>query len=194
ESAATAFDRPGARARRARVPSTGQLERMRVRVRRLVADIDYFLAAPLGWRDGAVVVWAGMRGAVTVAAAQTLPEDTPSRPLLVLTAFLVAISSLLLQGGTLPRLVRAVGAAGARPADGTDDRAAVADLLESAAATVPDRTDPDRPLAVVRAQRLALLDARDDGTHSSAALAAALAVLDAEQISLELRSAGGAAG
>ena len=47
-----------------------------------------------------------MRGAVTVAAAQTLPPETPGRSLLVLVAFLVAVGSLLLQGGTLGRLVR----------------------------------------------------------------------------------------
>ena len=182
--AASAFDRPGARPHRRRPePSPGQLERMRTRVRRAVADIDFFLAAPLGWRDGAVVVWAGMRGAVTVAAAQTLPEDTPSRSLLVLAAFLVAIASLLLQGGSLPRLVRALGEAGT--GDPEADRAAVQQLVDRAAAAAA----PGDALAVVRAQRQALLDARDDGAYGSAALTAALAVLDAEQISLELQGA-----
>ena len=188
ETAATAFDRPGARPHRRRpVPSAGQLERMRTRVRRLVADIDFFLAAPLGWRDGAVVVWAGMRGAVTVAAAQTLPEDTPNRSLLVLAAFLVAIASLLLQGASLPRLVRALGEADRGAGDPERERAAVQELLDRTAAPAAD--DPDDRLAVVRAQRQALLAARDDGTYSAAALTAALAVLDAEQISLELREA-----
>ncbi|XGU18297.1 hypothetical protein ACETU7_20615 [Rhodococcus sp. 3Y1] len=41
------------------------MERFKVRVRRTVADIDYYLAAPLGWREGTIVIWAGMRGAVT---------------------------------------------------------------------------------------------------------------------------------
>ena len=40
----------------------------------------------MGWREGVVFVWAGMRGAVTLAAAQTLPLDTPNRSLLVLIA------------------------------------------------------------------------------------------------------------
>jgi len=204
-TAATAFDRPGARPRRRPTPSAGQLERMRTRVRRLVADIDFFLAAPLGWRDGAVVVWAGMRGAVTVAAAQTIPEDAPSRSLLVLVAFLVAIASLLLQGGTLPRLVRVLGAAPGEPGRAAaDERTALHELLERTAAEAtaahraaaddraPGAADDDEKalgVAVVTAQRLALLDARDDGTYSAGALNAALAVLDAEQISLELRGA-----
>ena len=40
---------------------------------------------------------------------------------------------------------------------------------------------------MIDAQRNALLDARDDGTFSAATLSAALEVLDAEQISLELQ-------
>ncbi|NUK82602.1 cation:proton antiporter, partial [Streptomyces lunaelactis] len=82
------------------------VERFRTVWRRRVADIDYFLAQPLGWREGTIVVWAGMRGVVTLAAAQTLPAETPSRSLLVFIAFLVAVGSLLVQGGSLPWLVR----------------------------------------------------------------------------------------
>ena len=102
---------PGERRSRRRAPSANQMERFKVRVRRTVADIDYYLAAPLGWREGTIVIWAGMRGAVTLAAAQTLPEDTPSRSLLILVAFLVAAGSLILQGGTLKRVVVATGPA-----------------------------------------------------------------------------------
>ncbi|MFI8592957.1 cation:proton antiporter [Microbacterium sp. NPDC078428] len=86
--------------------------RARRRVRRALADLDYFEASPLGWRHGTIIVWAGMRGAVTLAAAQTLPRDTPSRALLVLVAFLVAAGTLLLQGGTLAWLTRVLGLGG----------------------------------------------------------------------------------
>ena len=40
-----------------------------------------------GWKHGTVIVWAGMRGVVTLAAAQTLPAETPERALLVFVAF-----------------------------------------------------------------------------------------------------------
>ncbi|KQV06837.1 cation:proton antiporter [Leifsonia sp. Root112D2] len=87
-------------------PSPRRLEMLRIRVRRSIADIDYLVAAPLGWREGGVLVWAGMRGAVTLAAAQTLPfGETPHRALLILIAFTVAAASLLLQGGTLSAFV-----------------------------------------------------------------------------------------
>jgi CPA1 family monovalent cation:H+ antiporter len=95
-----------------RPPSEARLKRFRTRLRRRVADLDYFVAVPLGWREGTVIVWAGMRGAVTLAAAQTLPADTPVRSLLVLTAFMVAAISLIGQGGSLPWLVRMVKPAG----------------------------------------------------------------------------------
>jgi len=84
-------------------------ERRVARSRRRQADRAYFDGAPLTWKHSTVVVWAGMRGAVTLAAAQTLPAQTPHRKLLLLVAFLVAAGSLLLQGLTLPGLVRVLG-------------------------------------------------------------------------------------
>jgi CPA1 family monovalent cation:H+ antiporter len=47
-----------------------------------------------------------MRGVVTLAAAQTLPADLPYRPQLILIAFTVAIVTLVVQGGTLPALIK----------------------------------------------------------------------------------------
>jgi CPA1 family monovalent cation:H+ antiporter len=179
---------------RGRPPSANRLERARARVRRTAADIDHFLAQPLDWRDGTVVVWAGMRGAVTLAAAQTLPDDAPSRSLLVLVAFLVAAASLLLQGSTLPLLVRALRPARADAAVEDDERARLAALLADASggpAFPMDRQQSDERkatmLTVIAAQRQALLDARDDGLFGAEALTNALAVLDADQISLELK-------
>ncbi len=59
-----------------------------------------------GWRVSLVVSWAGMRGVVTLAAAFLLPADTPQRGLLTLAAFVVVAGTLLLQGLSLPWLVR----------------------------------------------------------------------------------------
>jgi CPA1 family monovalent cation:H+ antiporter len=91
-----------------RPTSERQLNQFARRVTQGLADVKYFLRQPLGWREGTAVVWAGMRGAVTVAAAQTLPEDTPLRSTLVLVAFAVAALSLLVQGGTIGPLLRAI--------------------------------------------------------------------------------------
>ncbi|OMG09167.1 cation:proton antiporter [Actinomyces naeslundii] len=109
--------------------------RISSRVRRRGADLDYFAADPLRSREGAVIVWAGMRGAITLAAAQTLPTTAPHRPFLLLVAMLVAAGSLTLQGLTLPALVRLSRPAMAGSAD-EEERAAVISLLVNAARDV----------------------------------------------------------
>ena len=81
-------------------------------VNQRLADLDYLAAEAFGWREGVVLVWAGMRGAVTVAAAQTLPSGTEHRSLLVLAAALVAVGTLLVQGGTLGWLAKRLGLTG----------------------------------------------------------------------------------
>ena len=158
------------------------LERFRTRVRRRIADIDYFLAEPLGWREGTVVVWAGMRGAITLAAAQTLPEDAPQRSLLILIAFLVAAGSLVIQGGTLPRVVALVKPAPER--EDPEERGRLRELLIAAL-----EGTSDEPIAKLDAQRRAILELRDEGIFSANALNRELALLDARQIGLELRDA-----
>lgn len=90
----------------------GSWQRM---VNQRLADLDYLAAEAFGWREGVVLVWAGMRGAVTVAAAQTLPSETPNRSLLILAAALVAVGTLLVQGGTIGWLVRRLRLTGHAP-------------------------------------------------------------------------------
>ncbi|GAA5165481.1 MULTISPECIES: cation:proton antiporter [Amycolatopsis] len=94
----------GARLRRL---SPRRLRRFRERLDRMAADIEFRLTETLGWRGGVVLGWAGMRGAITLAAAQTLPAATPGRAQLVLIAYVVAITTLLAQGLTLPAVIRA---------------------------------------------------------------------------------------
>ena len=194
------------------------LERFQVDIRRRLADIDYFLAEPLGWREGTILVWAGMRGVVTLAAAQTLPEATPHRALLIFVAFLVAAFSLVLQGGSLPWLVRLIRPAGINHAAMDEERIRLRTLLTEATdqamsqhgddvtvkqfrerlKQVNTGTEGNGEVAVgevyrrvrfdiIKAQREALLTARDDGSFSAGPLSAALNALDAEQISMDLR-------
>ena len=61
------------------------------------------------WRQRAVISWTGMRGVVTLAAAAAVPEDFPDRDVLQLLAYAVTIGTLLLQGLSLPWLIRALG-------------------------------------------------------------------------------------
>ena len=186
-----------------RRPSARDLDRFAVRVTRALADIAYFLREPLGWREGTAVVWAGMRGAVTVAAAQTLPDDTPQRSTLVLVAFVVAALSLLLQGATIGPLLRLVTPTldpHALDEQADADRTRINELLRARTEAVPQPALPEAAprrerfdaaksyrLAVLAAQRSALLDARDDGTFDADVLADELATLDADEIAIHLR-------
>ncbi|MBB4687487.1 Na+/H+ antiporter [Amycolatopsis jiangsuensis] len=61
---------------------------------------------PTSWRSLAVVSWTGMRGVVTIAAASGVPENTPGRAEIQLFAFTVAVGTVLIQGLTLPPLIR----------------------------------------------------------------------------------------
>ncbi|WP_115727796.1 cation:proton antiporter [Actinomyces culturomici] len=224
-----------------------RLERVWRKQRRRGNDLAYVSREPLGPREGAVVVWAGMRGAVTLAAAQTLPLSAPARAFLLLIALLVAAGSLAIQGLTLPLLIRLVkpltaedshddaerdrllallgstlkesalaqamsersGAprftrigssmalTRAHPHDGDEAVAAPSaresgegetlegEVLEEG--SLPPLTESEIKLLAIEAireQREALMEARDEGVFSSAALEHALERLDHEEIML----------
>ncbi|WP_456698461.1 cation:proton antiporter [Aeromicrobium sp. P5_D10] len=89
--------------------SERRLQRIHQMVTRREADMRFYEEERLDRRSGIVLVWAGMRGSVTLAAAQTLPTEFEQRELLILVAFTVAVASLLLQGGTLAWVVRGLG-------------------------------------------------------------------------------------
>ncbi|PPF71334.1 sodium:proton antiporter [Clavibacter michiganensis] len=102
-------------------------ERAAARIlRRRGADLRALRSQGLGWRGGLVLGWAGMRGVVTLAAAQSLPSETPYRAQLVLIAFTVAIGSLLVNGGTLPTVIRL---SGIRGSDAVEDQRHLAELV-----------------------------------------------------------------
>jgi CPA1 family monovalent cation:H+ antiporter len=65
-----------------------------------------------------VLGWTGMRGVIALAAALSLPEHLadgrpfPQRNLIIFLTFSVILVTLVLQGLTLPALIRALGLAG----------------------------------------------------------------------------------
>ncbi|GAA1999587.1 cation:proton antiporter [Microbacterium ulmi] len=203
-----------------------RLSSMRNRISRSLADIDYYQASPLGWKHGTIIVWAGMRGVVTLAAAQTLPRETHDRPLLIFVAFLVALVSLMLQGFTLPWVVRLLRLEkGEDEAAGSEEQSRLEDELRTAAlgaltthSLVKRNGEPFAPelmgkaarvfervpdddmtvvakdllelrLALIQEQREKLVDLSHGGLYGTPTLRHALAELDADQLSLELRLA-----
>ena len=229
--------------------------RLRIRERQHAvrrSDIDCFENEPLGPREGSVIVWAGMRGAITLAAAQTISSDAPMRSFLLTIALFIASGALVIQGLSLPWLIRLIKPKMASADISEEEREELRQVMSSAlvdtalaqaikevdaqtllsagvsrtlsrlgnvvdlqsspssgavSEPLPDTDgeneatpvemsgeeversftrDQIRELALeaIHAQRDALLQARDEGIFSSAALEGALARLDNEEILL----------
>jgi Na+/H+ antiporter len=58
------------------------------------------------WQSRMIIGWSGMRGSVSLAAALALAADFPFRDLILLMTFAVIFATLVLQGLTLPVLIR----------------------------------------------------------------------------------------
>ena len=216
------------------------------------SDIDYFEKEPLGPREASVIIWSGMRGAITLAAAQTISSAAPMRSFLLTIALFIASGALVIQGLSLPWLIRLIKPKMASADISEEEREELRQVMSSAlvdtalaqaikevdaqtllsagvsrtlsrlgnvvdlqsspssgavSEPLPD-TDGEneatpvemseeeversftreqiRELALeaIHAQREALLQARDEGLFSSAALEGALARLDNEEILL----------
>ena len=64
------------------------------------------------WQYPTVLSWAGMRGVVSLAAAFGLETGFQERDLILFLTFVVVIGTLLVQGLTLPALIRRLGVVG----------------------------------------------------------------------------------
>jgi len=114
------------------------------------------------WRYSAVIAWAGMRGVVTLAAAFVLPPDTPHRAVLVLAALVVVAGTLLVQGLTLPGLVRRLRLPPPDPAeDALQEAAVLNDMTQVALAKLDELRRPEDPDEVVTRLRDRLRDRTD---------------------------------
>jgi Na+:H+ antiporter len=74
---------------------------------RLDAGRRLGLRLPAAWSH--VLFWSGLRGAIAVALALSLPADYPQRTLLQGIVFGIVLFTLLVQGSTAGRIVRLAG-------------------------------------------------------------------------------------
>ncbi|MFG2339210.1 Na+/H+ antiporter [Streptomyces yangpuensis] len=58
------------------------------------------------WKSPVIVGWAGMRGVVSLAIAFSVPISVPHRNLILFLTFTTVIGTLVVQGLTLPPLIR----------------------------------------------------------------------------------------
>ncbi|MFE6618439.1 Na+/H+ antiporter [Streptomyces sp. NPDC008086] len=90
------------------LPATWLTKRMHAK-----RDVDEEI--PMSWRETVVMWWSGMRGVASVALALAVPLETdsgapfPDRDEIVFIAFGVIMATLVLQGLTLPWLVKRLG-------------------------------------------------------------------------------------
>ena len=91
--------------------------------------------------QGVAVSWTGMRGLVSLATAFALPAGFPQRDLVVLTAFIVVLATLVVQGLTLTPLIRLLRLDTVEDPD-RDLAEARGKLGDVALATLAGRTDP----------------------------------------------------
>ncbi|MDJ0393877.1 Na+/H+ antiporter [Rhodococcus sp. G-MC3] len=117
---------------------TGGRALVRLTLRR--RDPDDSDAMGLTWKQNLVLSWAGMRGVVTLAAASGVPLSTvagdefPGRPVIVAVAFVVAVGTLLIQGLTLPLLIRRLDVADPHEEEENVEQTELARAISRAAA------------------------------------------------------------
>jgi Na+/H+ antiporter len=107
--------------------------------RQVIARRDPRLATRLTF----VVGWAGLRGAVSLAAALALPAGFPERDLILLLTFAVILVTLVGQGLTLPLVLRWAHWDGTEP-DGDEATSARAAAYQAGLDEI-DRARPDWP-------------------------------------------------
>ncbi|TSE01616.1 Na+/H+ antiporter [Skermania sp. ID1734] len=106
------------------------------------------------WRHPAVISWAGMRGVVTLAAVLLLPQDTPELAVLRLLALVVVGGTLLVQGTTLPWLVRLLKLRGpSRAEDALQQAALLQQAGEAGLRILGENITADTPDDVVQQLR-----------------------------------------
>jgi Na+/H+ antiporter len=90
------------------------------------------------WSHALVIGWAGLRGVVTLATALLIPPGVPHRETLIFAAMLVTAGTLLLQGLTLPPLVRALRLRGP---DARSDALQAATVIQTASNAAVDELE-----------------------------------------------------
>jgi CPA1 family monovalent cation:H+ antiporter len=125
------------------------------------------------WRHVVVVAWTGMRGVVSLAAAMALPFRTqngspfPARDLIVFLSFVVILATLVLQGLSLPLLIRGLGIKDDDSLEHEEREARLAankaalDKLKDGAERDPAKTDAMKRLRIEYEDRIRQLQATE---------------------------------
>jgi monovalent cation/hydrogen antiporter len=105
-------------------------------------------------RSLVAISWAGMRGVVSLAAAQTLPLDTPYRSLLLTCTIAVILGTLVVQGLSLPAVIRMLHLPGDPEADTLRERAHAREQANQAIAAKVEEVITTHQLPEQEARRM----------------------------------------
>jgi Na+/H+ antiporter len=100
------------------------------------------------WRNVSIIAWTGMRGVISLAAALALPLQTasgvffPDRDLIIFLTFCVILATLVVQGLSLPVLIRALGLEDDRIGDKEETHGRVS-IAEAALVRLDELADED---------------------------------------------------
>jgi CPA1 family monovalent cation:H+ antiporter len=106
------------------------------------------------WRHVTIVAWTGMRGVVSLAAALALKDDFPNRDLVLFLTYVVILATLVVQGLTLPPLIRWLGIKDDGAFEKEERQArlqanqAALTKLDEVAEHVPEKADAKRRLRI----------------------------------------------
>jgi monovalent cation/hydrogen antiporter len=131
-----------------------------------------------------IVAWGGMRGVIALAAALSLPERLrdgtpfPARNIIIFFTFCVILVTLVLQGLTMPLLIRKLGLA-QKPMENYEEQLAKKKMIHNAIAylegekqKVPDEKELYDTLEKTYRRRLALAKNPDSDTTEELSLQA----------------------
>jgi Na+/H+ antiporter len=152
------------------------------------------------WRNVAIIAWTGMRGVVSLAAALaiplTLPDGTlfPGRDYVLFITFCVILATLVLQGLSLPLLIRRLGVMDDGLAN-IEERTARMKANEAALAYLVE-VDSQFPTDIIGRLRVEYEDrirqlevcAHDDGDRPNRLIAPSYERLEQEALDVERRT------
>jgi monovalent cation/hydrogen antiporter len=130
------------------------------------------------WKHVTIVAWTGMRGVVSLAAALALPLEKadgspfPGRDLILFLSFIIILATLVVQGLSLPPLIRWLGVEDddsleheERDARLAANKAAL-ERLSQVAEKDPSKTDALKRLRIEYEDRIRQLEATET-THTN---------------------------
>jgi monovalent cation/hydrogen antiporter len=152
------------------------------------------------WQNVAIVAWTGMRGVVSLAAALAVPmaladgSPFPGRDYILFITFCVILATLVLQGLSLPALIRGLGVVDDGIAN-LEERTARLKANEAALAYLSevDSRFPPEIVERLRAEyndRIRQLEVCENvgGDHSDGAMAPSFQLLQQDALDVERRT------